>query len=245
MTVMRPCTCLRTDLAGFDATFFSSDESAFGVGEAAFNVFDNLLGPFDDKWCCGTNFPQIVGAEFEDSYRLTHFTVASANDTPARDPRVWSIQGSNDGECWTTIYQSDPFETLWTARLQVLRFDGGVDYEEQTEGYYMFRMITLETDLTSGAFFQISEIEFFGEEEDPAVDPECTCYEKVLGVTCDSNPDGDLDLSWENTCDCEEEIEIQIDDGSAPSQSPQWRATPRRPPCRQRSSPTGTIASLS
>lgn len=85
-------------LGGFDATFFSSDEPGFGGGEFAFNVFDNVLEG-DNKWCCGTAFPQIAVATLDDTYRLTHFTVSSANDAPERDPRVWHMEGSNDGEC--------------------------------------------------------------------------------------------------------------------------------------------------
>jgi hypothetical protein len=161
------------DWGGFDATFFSSDESAFGIGEAAFNVFDNIAGATDNKWCCGTSFPQYVGADFRDTlgaeYRLTYFTVASGNDYPDRDPRVWRIEGSRDGGNWTTIFSQDNSRaSLWTARLQVLLFQEGREFEAQTETYSMFRMITDQTNLPGGnplaAFFQISEIEFFGEE---------------------------------------------------------------------------------
>ncbi len=156
------------DLGGFDATFFSSDEPGFGGGEFAFNVFDNMLGPQGDKWCCGTVAPQIVGAEFEDSFRLTHFTVSSANDAAQRDPRSWLIQGSNDGLCWTTIFsQSNPAAALWTQRLEVIRFDEGIDFEEQTEGYSMFRMVTLQTGQPTGTFFQLGEIAFFGQVAAP------------------------------------------------------------------------------
>jgi hypothetical protein len=97
------------DLAGFDADFFSSDEPGFGGGEFAFNVFDNLVGGGSDKWCCGSAFPQIAGAILPEPRFLTHFTVSSANDVPDRDPRVWTIDGSNDGADWTTIFsQNDP-----------------------------------------------------------------------------------------------------------------------------------------
>lgn len=155
------------DLGGFDATFFSSDEPGFGGGEFAFNVFDNLLGPGNDKWCCGTSFPQIVGADFGGArYLLTHFTISSANDVPGRDPRVWSIEGSNDGVSWTPIFtQNDPAAALWSERLQVIRFDAGDDFTMPTIGFSMFRMNTTATGQTSETFFQVGEIEFFG---DPA-----------------------------------------------------------------------------
>ena len=97
---------------GFDATFFANVEPNFGAAEAAFNVFDNVVGGGDDKWCCGEAdppFPLIVGATFTQAYALTSFTLTSSNDTPARDPAVWSIEGSNDTTTgldgtWTPIF---------------------------------------------------------------------------------------------------------------------------------------------
>lgn len=152
------------DLAGFDAEFFSSDEPGFGGGEFAFNVFDNQVGGGAAKWCCGSAFPQIVGARFDKSYFMTHFTVTSSNDTPNRDPRVWQIQGSNDGNTWTDIFsQNDPNAGLWTARNQVIRWDVDVDFNT-LGAFTQFRMKTDATGAVGGAFFAISEIEFFGNE---------------------------------------------------------------------------------
>ena len=36
---------------GYNAIFSANDEPGFGGGESAFNVFDNRLGPGNDKWC--------------------------------------------------------------------------------------------------------------------------------------------------------------------------------------------------
>ena len=36
---------------GYNAIFTANDEPGFGGGESAFNVFDNKLGPSNDKWC--------------------------------------------------------------------------------------------------------------------------------------------------------------------------------------------------
>ncbi len=217
------------ELGFFDAEFFSSDEPGFEGGEFAFNVFDNILGPGNDKWCCGTSFPQIVGADFRNthdaSFLLTHFTVSSANDVPERDPRVWTIEGSNDGECWETIFiQSDPAASLWTERLQVIEFREGEDYDEQERAYSMFRMVTLATGLAGGAFFQIGEIEFFGEEDDPPAD--CIgaqCTDSVENVTCAFGPVGDgegITVSWDETCECEDPTLLLIDGAEVASVEP-------------------------
>jgi uncharacterized protein (TIGR03382 family) len=151
----------------YNATFTSSEEPGFGGGEFAFNVFDNQVGGGNMKWCCGdlNNFPTnpiSISATLGAAQVLTHFTVTSGNDTPTRDPRVWQIQGSNDGVNFTTIYlRNDPAAAIWTARDQVIRFDGGgVDYATPI-AYSTFRFITTATGATTGARFQLAEIEYF------------------------------------------------------------------------------------
>lgn len=36
---------------GYNAIFSANDEPGFAGGEFAFNVFDNVLGPGNAKWC--------------------------------------------------------------------------------------------------------------------------------------------------------------------------------------------------
>ncbi len=161
---------------GYNAIFTANNEPGFGGGEFSFNVFDNILGGGNAKWCCGPGggIPDEglhITAEFEEAYALTHFTVSSANDVPARDPTKWEIQGSNDGEEFTTIFSHDG-GSFWNARLQVVRFDAGEDFDVQTAGYRFFRHVTFDTASNpAGAYFQIGEIEYFGESNFTAVDP--------------------------------------------------------------------------
>ncbi|MBM3243126.1 discoidin domain-containing protein [Candidatus Poribacteria bacterium] len=164
---------------GYNAKFSANDEPGFGGGEFAFNVFDNRLGPSNDKWCCGLGggIPKEglwVTAELEKPYLLTHFTVSSANDVPGRDPTDWEVQGSNDGIKFTTIF-SQKGKSLWgDTRLQVIRFDAGTDFEVQRTGYKFFRQVTFNTATNpAGAYFQIGEIEYFGKQGvGTAVDPQ-------------------------------------------------------------------------
>ncbi|MGK0186460.1 MAG: hypothetical protein ACI9R3_002243 [Verrucomicrobiales bacterium] len=154
---------------GYNAVFDSSEEPEFGGAESAFNVFDNVVGGGNDKWCCGDlgdpPFPEgpiWVTATFEDPIVLTHFTISSANDTPGRDPLVWEIQGSNDQENFTTIYRQDDTESVWGAdRLVVAEFRAGNNYD-MPSAYTTIRFICLETGLTTGARFQLAELEYFG-----------------------------------------------------------------------------------
>ena len=154
----------------YNAIFNSSEEPGFAGGEAAFNVFDNSVGGGNEKWCCGSEggiFPAQpiwVSAAFEQAYQLTHFTISSANDTPDRDPRVWEIQGSNDGLSWQTIFrQDDPNQSIWTERNQVIRFNAGTHFATP-DSYSEIRFICFATGLTDGARYQLAELEFFGEE---------------------------------------------------------------------------------
>jgi len=161
---------------GYNVIFSSNDEPGFGGGEFAFNVFDNRLGPSNDKWCCGPGggIPDEglhITVELEEPYRLTHFTVSSANDVPARDPIDWAIQGSNDGTNFTDIFSYEG-ESLWDQRLQVIRFDAGDDFPVQNTGYKFIRFVCFDTAANpAGAYYQVGEIEYFGEPGGAAVDP--------------------------------------------------------------------------
>ena len=188
---------------GYDAVFAASEEEGFGGGESAFNVFDNVVGGGNDKWCCGSDgdpqFPEEpiwVSATFEEPIVLTEFTVSSANDVPGRDPMVWEMQGSNDGENFTTIYrQDDPGVSIWDQRLQTKGFCAGQHYPKPA-GYTTFRFLCEETGLTSGPRFQIGEIELFG---DPGGTDQFQITEVVveeregstfLTITFNSSPNG-------------------------------------------------------
>ncbi len=115
-------------------------------------------------------------AEFQEEYALTHFTVSSANDVPNRDPTVWEVQGSNDGEDFTTIFAHEG-GSVWDARLQVIRFDAGDDYDDQDIGYRFFRFIAFETVQN----FQLGEIEYFGDTSFP-VDPKSKLTTKWASI---------------------------------------------------------------
>lgn len=156
---------------GYDAVFRASDEEGFGGGEFAFNVFDNLLGGGNDKWCCGSatliDDGIWVEAELSAPHFLTSFTVSSANDVPGRDPTHWAVQGSNDGESYTTIFEQEDEVSVWgDTRFQVIRWSAGADFPEQDTPYQIFRHVTFNTaNWPDGAFYQLGEIEFFGSQQ--------------------------------------------------------------------------------
>lgn len=151
------------DFGGFDAEFFASSNPAFNSGESAFNVFDNLADGGVNKWCCGPVSNTVTARILLGPHVLTGFTLTSSNDTPARDPRVWEIQGSNDGTTFTTLFRRDnPGASIWgNNRNQTIRFSAadGDTFLVTDQAFSYFRMATHST---GGAFFALSEVEFFG-----------------------------------------------------------------------------------
>ena len=150
------------DLADRGWDFISAvanEKSSFADHEAAFNIFDNILGPGQDKWCCNA---RTITVEFAQAISLTHFTISSANDVPNRDWRVWRLLGSKDGNDFELIYQNDGTDPmgnpgrLWTQRLEVIR----VDLPKATRPYTHFRF---EADSNWGDnLWQLGEVELFG-----------------------------------------------------------------------------------
>lgn len=174
------------------AAIFSNSEPGFDAvpvagtpagGERSYNVFDNVAdGGGNAKWCCGepltgstlsANNPLNITVQLKERHRLTHFTVTSANDTPTRDPRDWQILGSNDGSVWEPIFTqiggaiagqtttTNTTVSLWgNTRNQVNRFN----LTKPSRAYTFLRFQCSATYITAatGAFFQLTEIEYFG-----------------------------------------------------------------------------------
>ena len=142
-------------------SILASSENAW-ISEGAYNVFDNQVGGGDMKWCC-EGPTQSIYVQFSTTYVLTHFTITSGNDAGGRDPDQWEIQGSNDGTNWTTIFEYDDDGTSpFTARSQVIRYNGSGDDFDTPDAYSYFRYIV--TSVVSGSMHQINELEFFGTE---------------------------------------------------------------------------------
>lgn len=138
----------------------ASSEEYFGefgaATEGAFDIFDNQIGGGNNKLCCG-GAPLHITVEFEEEISLTHFTLTSSDDTPARDPLDFSIQGSNDGVTFEPIYQRADDESLWGAtRNLTVR----IALPAPSDSY---RFIRYDVTRTGGANHALSEIEYFGE----------------------------------------------------------------------------------
>ncbi|MEJ6728545.1 MAG: hypothetical protein QNK83_05190, partial [Akkermansiaceae bacterium] len=199
---------------GFSATFFATTGNFNGNG-GAFQVFSNSLtdpatgSGNGHKFCCNPA-PFTIGATLPVKYVLTHFTLASTNDSPGRDPDVYRLQGSNDTTdgsdgTWADIYVYDndggttgmtatqmrlfAGNTQFTARNQVIRFDGGgVDFETPSS----FSSYRIQMESASG---WVGE----GDPADPT-DALALAEIELFGTLdiVDTDTDG-MDDNWEQT----------------------------------------------
>ena len=142
----------------------ASSDGQWG-GEGAWNAFDNKVGGGDAKWCCN-NPTQWVYVQFSQAYVLSHFTITSGNDVPSRDPDIWKIQGSNNGNDWTDIFSyNNDGNSPFSARHQVIRYNGAGDDFDTPAAYSYFRYIVTST---GTSMHQINELEFFGTADSTA-----------------------------------------------------------------------------
>lgn len=68
------------------------------MGETA----DNLLNGSRSKWLAHDDAPQLHFT-LAHSAVVTSYELMSANDSPDRDPRDWTLEGSYDGRTWTRL----------------------------------------------------------------------------------------------------------------------------------------------
>ena len=131
---------------------FTEGTNGFG-GEGAENLFD---GDTATKFCTN-EFPAEAVAELDGIYKVTGFTMATANDNAdwnGRSPNAWTISVSADGENWTELASGDDTffeETNFTYYVG--------DASAEGVSYVKFNAAG-----TASGTFQVSELTLFGEK---------------------------------------------------------------------------------
>ncbi|MBI3712449.1 MAG: pre-peptidase C-terminal domain-containing protein [Burkholderiales bacterium] len=92
-------TLAATDLTAPNANQITASAENSANSEGRVQAFDNTA---DSKWLTFAprgwlRYDVLQGA------KLVAYSVTSANDEPARDPRDWQLEGSNDGQSWASI----------------------------------------------------------------------------------------------------------------------------------------------
>ena len=102
--------------------------AASGENASSGEVKENLNdGDANTKWLVFTGTAWVQYA-LSTPVAVVHYALTSANDAPARDPRDWELQGSADGQAWTTL--DTRTGEAFTARFQrkEYRFENSTPY---------------------------------------------------------------------------------------------------------------------
>lgn len=115
--------------------------------EGATNIVDNDV---NTKWL---DFSSNSWLEFEfsndEQYAITEYTFTSANDSPGRDPREWTLSGSLDGVNWQALdFQR---EQDFTQRFEKKRYSFN---NQSAYAFYRFELANHGEKIT-----QLAEIE--------------------------------------------------------------------------------------
>ena len=127
--------------------------SQIGTAEGADKAFDNTTST---KWLTSSGNPTgWIQFQFPDGkqYAIEAYTIASANDSPDRDPKNFQLLGSNDGgTSWTVV--DERTDEAWTARFQRRQFD----IEPPFEAFNIYRL-NVTANNGSGNLMGFSEME--------------------------------------------------------------------------------------
>ncbi|WP_285644798.1 GH92 family glycosyl hydrolase [Lentzea sp. NBRC 102530] len=97
------------------------DANANGEYAESGEVVDNLWdGTVNTKWLVFATTGWVT-YQFASAQNIKKYALSSANDSPERDPKNWTVQGSNNGTDWTVL-DTRTGETF-SERLQTKTYD--------------------------------------------------------------------------------------------------------------------------
>lgn len=87
------------------------------------------------------------------AYKVTKYSVTSANDVQGRDPKNWQLQGSDNGTSWTTV--DTQTNITFATRYQTKTYS-----ISNNTAYQMYRLNV--TANNGDAYLQLAELQLFG-----------------------------------------------------------------------------------
>jgi hypothetical protein len=148
-------------------------------GESKEMAFDNTTAT---KWLTLNTPTGWIQFQFPggNQYVISRYSIASANDAPERDPKNWTLYGSNDGNIWTQVdIQADQ---TWTSRLQRREFTCA------DPGAYNYYRLDITSNNGASNLTGFSEMELL-ENTNSAFDPSPDNMAKGVATS-------NLTLSW-------------------------------------------------
>jgi predicted alpha-1,2-mannosidase len=122
------------------------------AGEVAAKAFDDDSAT---KWLTSDDhgFSEYRFANSE-SYAVDMYTLTSASDEPQRDPKDWTLSGSNDGVTWTVLDERPSQDFEWRRQTRV--------FEVAAPAPYVFYRLTIEHN-HAAAMTQLAEVELLSD----------------------------------------------------------------------------------
>ncbi|MFD2146383.1 hypothetical protein [Mucilaginibacter antarcticus] len=83
-----------------------SADNALNIAESSKNLLDNNV---ETKFTMGGKdgrlftYPLMTTLIYRDKQAVKTYAVSNSNDLPARDPKSWNLQGSDDGVTWEIL----------------------------------------------------------------------------------------------------------------------------------------------
>ncbi|MFI9720002.1 GH92 family glycosyl hydrolase [Streptomyces sp. NPDC052396] len=131
---------------------------ASGENREGGEVKENLIdGEISTKWL---TFQKTAWLEFElsEPVKAVRYALTSANDAPGRDPRTWTLKGSDDGHTWTVL--DTRTDESFEKRLQTREFTF-----PNTTPYRQFRLDI--THNNGDELTQLAEVQFATADSGP------------------------------------------------------------------------------
>jgi glucose/arabinose dehydrogenase/type 1 glutamine amidotransferase len=146
------------------------------------NLVDSSTGT---KWLTRAPNGWVV-AKLAQPVTVARYALTSANDSPGRDPKDWTLQGSSDGQNWTDL-------DTRTGETFPQRFQTKLYTFDNSQAYQYYRL-----DITANSgepLTQLAELWLIGPDAGPP--PESKVQEAVVSVTDRQHPaNKGLPLTW-------------------------------------------------
>jgi hypothetical protein len=85
------------------------------------------------KWFCGGQTSVTVAYQFNDdeAHAITRYSITAGNDSADRDPKAWTVEGSDDGVDWVALEPSQA-DQVFEQRYQTNTYslDNGTAYKQ-------------------------------------------------------------------------------------------------------------------
>lgn len=162
-----------------------------GVSPIAVEGYANLFD-YDDttKWCV-TNYSEDTQAvwEMENPVSVTGYQVTTANDTasePGRNPRSWTLYGSNDLEAWSEVHRVE------NAKLPEKNYVSTYFTLDEAAPEYKYYKLVIDS-IEDGDVMQISEfaLDYEGSRLSSTADNDLYMLDWIDGTKIQGSADGE------------------------------------------------------